>query len=598
MPANVIAIHETQPTPHQIDVQNAATAPPPLTRYEAMDRAAHAAVGKATSGLSPSVLVEAWTDWAVHMAVSPGKQLQLMEAAIKNAQSLSVAAVGAMSGGVATPDAAEDKRFAGDSWRNYPFNLISHAYELNRRWWLDAVTGVHGVAPPHEDLMAFVTGQMLDMAAPSNSPIANPDVVAATLAEGGQNLIRGAKNFVDDVSRELGLQPPEDGPAFEVGRNLAATPGKVVFRNELIELIQYAPTTDVVHPEPILIVPAWIMKFYILDLSPENSLVRYLVGQGFTVFMVSWKNPGADDRDLGMDDYRRLGIMDAIDAATAISGSARLHAIGYCLGGTLLAIAASAMARDGDERCASVTFLAAQIDFTEAGALRLFINDSQVTLIEDMMSETGFLTSDQMAGAFRLLRANDLIWSPAIRDYLLGESPKTFDLLAWNADGTRMPFRMHAEYLRQLFLDNDLAEGRYRVGKAAVAVSDIRAPIFAVGAESDHVAPWRSVYKFHLFVDADMTFVLTNGGHNAGIVSEPGHASRHFRIASTPASAAFRDPEEWLAGADPTDGSWWPAFAAWLAARSGKLAPPPPLGARSGRYAAICDAPGVYVMQK
>tara|TARA_R110000772_G_scaffold231592_1_gene342433 strand:+ start:42167 stop:43855 length:1689 start_codon:yes stop_codon:yes gene_type:complete len=561
-----------------------------------MDQSAHAAVAKATSGLAPSVLGEAWMDWAVHMATSPGKQCQLLELAMRNARDIWTQAL-AVGADENSQEAVSDKRFSGDGWRNYPFNLWSRAHRLNWQWWQDAMTGVHGVAPPHEDLMAFVAGLMVDMAAPSNSAFTNPDVISATVAEKGQNLVRGAKNLADDLGRKAGAAKPSQPQAFEVGRNLAVSPGKVVFRNDLIELIQYAPSTGKVRPEPILIVPAWIMKYYILDLSAENSMVRFLVEQGFTVFMVSWKNPGADDRDLSMEDYRRLGIMDAVDAAQAITHSPRLHAVGYCLGGTLLAIAAAAMARDGDDRFATVTFLAAQIDFTEAGPLRLFINESQVTLIEDMMSETGYLSSDQMAGAFALLRARDLIWAPAIRDYLLGVRGHAFDLMAWNADATRMPSRMHSEYLRRLFLDNDLTEGRYRVGKKAISVTDIRAPIFAVGTEQDHVAPWHSVYKLHLFVDTDMTFVLTSGGHNAGIVSEPGHRNRHYRIADTPSDAPFRDPCEWLAETAAEDGSWWPAFSAWLATRSGKLEKPPTMGARSGRYTALCNAPGTYVMQ-
>lgn len=570
------------------------------TVYEAIDQVVHAAVAKTTSGLAPSVLGEAWMDWAVHLAISPGKQMQLVESAMQNAQAFWTKAL------FAQPDTDEpdtplgkraDRRFSGDGWQNPPFNLLSLAHLQNWQWWHDAMTGVHGVSPPHEDIMAFVAGLMVDTVAPSNFPFSNPDVIAATWAEKGQNLVRGATNLTEDLTRKIGPPQPAGPQAFEVGRNLAITPGEVVFRNDLMELIQYAPQTGNVRPEPILIVPAWIMKYYILDLSPQNSLVRFLVSQGFTVFMVSWKNPDAGDRDLGMEDYRRVGIMDAIDAIQAITQATKVHAVGYCLGGTLLAIAAAAMARDGDDRCASVTFLAAQIDFTEAGELRLFINDSQVTLIEDMMAQTGYLSSDQMAGTFALLHARDLVWAPAIRDYFLGVRSHAFDLMAWNADATRMPFRMHSEYLRQLFLNNDLAEGRYHVGEKAIAVTDIHAPTFAVGTEDDHVAPWRSVYKLHLFLDADVTFVLTSGGHNAGIVSEPGHRNRHFRIADTRLDAAFRDPAEWLAETSLQEGSWWPSFAAWLGGHSGEPVPPPMMGAPSGRFAKLCDAPGTYVMQ-
>jgi polyhydroxyalkanoate synthase len=452
-------------------------------------------------------------------------------------------------------------------------------------------------APAHENLMAFATGLVVDTAAASNFAATNPDVISATVAGKGQNLVGRAKKLAEDLGHLSGAPQPAGARPFEVGRNLATAPGKVAYRNDLIELIQYEPTTEAVHPEPILIVPTWIRKYYILDLSPENSLVRFLVGQGYTVFMVSWKNTDADDRNLGMDDHLRLGVMDAMDAVQTITHTPRIHAVGYCLGGTLLAIAAASMGRDGDVRLASATFLAAQIDFTEAGELRLFIRDAEVTMIEDVMAEKGSLSSDQMVGTSALLRARDLVWAPAIRNYLLGLPSRSFGLMAWNADATRMPTRLHSEYLRRPFLNNDLAEGHYRVGDKAVSVTDISVPIFAVGTEDDHVAPWRSVYKLHLFVDADTTFVLTNGGHNTGIVSEPGHKNRHFRITDTPADAVFRDPAEWLAESEPRDGSWWPAFSAWLDERSGEMAPPPRMGARSGRYTALCDAPGTYVMQ-
>jgi polyhydroxyalkanoate synthase len=401
---------------------------------------------------------------------------------------------------------------------------------------------------------------------------------------------------VEDTARVNGGQKPVGAEMFEVGRNMATAPGKVIYRNHLIELIQYAPTTDKVHPEPILIVPAWIMKYYILDLEERNSLVRYLTAQGFTVFMISWKNPDADDRDLGMDDYLSLGIMEAINAVAAISESPKIHAMGYCLGGTLLSIAAAAMARDRDTRLKSLTLLAAQVDFTEAGELTLFINDSQLTYLEDIMWEKGFLDSTQMAGAFQLLRSNDLIWSRMVHDYLMGERTDMNALMAWNADATRMPYRMHSEYLRHLFLKNDLAEGRYHVGKQPVAISDIRAPVFMVGTERDHVAPWHSVYKFNLLSDTDVTFLLTSGGHNAGIVSEPGHPHRHYRMHAKSKDAAYRDPDRWMAETDVVDGSWWPVLATWLGDISGELADPPAMGAKA--YEPLCDAPGTYVFQE
>jgi polyhydroxyalkanoate synthase len=466
-----------------------------------------------------------------------------------------------------------------------------------QQWWHNATTGIHGVSRHHEDVVSFAARQLLDIWSPSNNVFTNPEVLARTVHEAGENFRRGMLNLIQDWDRAAGAKPPVGAENFVVGRDVAVTPGKVVLRNRLMELIQYTPTTPSVSAEPILIVPAWIMKYYILDLSPTNSLVRYLVDHGHVVFMISWKNPGPDGRDLSFDDYRRLGVMDALDAVCSIVPKRKVHAAGYCLGGTLLAIAAAAMARDKDTRLASLTLLAAQTDFTEAGELMLFIDDSEISFLEDMMWTQGGLDTRQMSGAFQLLRSNDLIWSRMVRDYLMGDRRPMNDLMAWNADATRMPFVMHSEYLRRLFLENALAEGRYFVDGRAVSLEDIRVPIFAVGTEQDHVAPWRSAYKIQLLTDTEVTFVLTTGGHNAGIVSEPGHPRRRYRIATRRNGEPYTDPGAWYANSPSRDGSWWPEWQKWLARRSTPGARPPRMGAPRRGYRVVGEAPGQYVLQ-
>ncbi len=566
---------------------------------QSLDRALNYAVSRVTFGLSPAALAEAYFDWLIHLAVAPGKQLQLWQKALRKTLRLwhyaATCALAERPGTVCIEPLRNDTRFSADGWRTWPYNVIHQGFLLQQQWWYNATTGVRGVTPQHERQVDFATRQILDVFSPANFVLTNPEVLRKTQAEAGQNLVRGFWNFIEDWERAINRRKPVGADAFKVGKNLGVTPGKVIFRNRLIELIQYAPATELTRPEPVLIAPAWIMKYYILDLTPAKSLVKYLVDQGFTVFMISWRNPGPDDRDLGLEDYRTLGIGAALDAVKRVIPDTQVHGVGYCLGGTLLAIAAAALAGNGSEPFKTLTFLAAQVDFEEAGELTLFIDESQVAFLEDMMWQQGVLDATQMSGAFQMLRSNDLIWSRVIRDYLMGERAPMFDLTAWNADSTRMPYRMHSEYLRRLFLDNDLAEGRFRVAGRPIALTDVRAPVFAVGTETDHVAPWRSVFKLHLLLDTDVTFLLTSGGHNAGIVSEPGRAGRHYRLREKSEQERYLDPDAWLNETPVQPGSWWPAWTRWLAERSGAPAPAPAIG--GSRFAPLADAPGTYVLE-
>ncbi|MEJ1158183.1 PHA/PHB synthase family protein [Prosthecomicrobium sp. N25] len=578
------------------------------TVADVVDRASHAAAARVTQGLSPAAVTLAYMDWALHLATSPGKSILLAESALRKwAEFGRFALSSALNGGAPCPVCVEpapnDRRFAADDWKHLPFSLAAQGFLLTEQWWKEATTNVRGVSPHHERVVEFAARQILDMAAPSNVPALNPEVIRRTAEEGGANLVRGFRNWSEDATAAFSGRREGAGEAFVPGRDVAVTPGKVVFRNRLMELIQYEPTTASVRPEPVLIVPAWIMKYYILDLSPENSLVRHLVAEGFTVFMISWKNPTEDDRDIGFDDYRKLGIEAAMGAVAAIVPNVKVHATGYCIGGTLLATAAAAEPQNGRGRFASLTLFASQTDFHEAGELTLFIDDSQLAFLEDMMWERGFLDTKQMAGAFQMLRSTDLVWSRILREYLLGERPPANDLMAWNADATRMPFRMHTEYLKGLFLKNDLAEGRYKVDGRAVALEDVHVPLFAVGTETDHVAPWRSVYKISLLTDTEVTFLLTSGGHNAGIVSEPGHVGRsgrerRYRIGTKGRDDVYVDPDGWLAAHAPQDGSWWPAWFAWLGQHSGAPGAPPPIGAPDKGLPVLCDAPGGYVLEE
>ena len=555
----------------------------------------------ASPALAPESVLLAWLDWSAHLAASPAKCTELGQLAIRQNQQLAlylqqclVAGPGQARALVEPP--FQERRFAAPEWRQWPFNLLFQNYLLQQRWWEQATHEVPGLSTHHQSVVAFGVNLVQDMCSPRNTLLTNPVVLQRTVDEGGVNLVRGMAAMIAKLQQLASGAPAPGSDDFIVGRDIAVTPGKVVLQNRLIELIQYSPTTATVHPEPILIVPAWIMKYYILDLSPYNSLIRHLVEQGHTVFCISWKNPGSAERDLDMDDYLELGFGAALDTVNAIVPQQKVHATGYCLGGTLLSIAAAAMAQRGDERLASVSLFAAQTDFSEPGGLGVFIDDNQLRQLDAQMAVKGYLSGEQMGSAFQMMRSSDLLWMPLVTSFLMGDVATVNDLMAWNADATRMPATMHSHYLRRLYLNNDLSAGRYPVAGKPVSLADIALPVFCVGTVADHVAPWHSVYKLHAATATEITFVLTSGGHNAGIVSEPGHAHHNYQIKIRPAGAATENPDDWAARAAKHDGSWWVQWFAWLQERSGAKVAPPELGGPEHRV--VRAAPGIYVMEK
>jgi poly[(R)-3-hydroxyalkanoate] polymerase subunit PhaC len=565
-----------------------------------IDRAFHAALARLTGGLSPTALALAIADWQLHLLASPGKRAALAGQALQTAFQFCDAMVprhAAFQPWSLIRPAESDRRFTGPDWEFPSFNALAQAFLLIEQWWHSATTDIHGLAHSNAAIADFAVRQCLDVLAPTNFVPSNPKVLRKIMETGGGNFASGLHNWAEDMQKLLAGGKLRSDQQFVVGKDVAVTPGKVVYRNELIELIQYAPMTQTVRPEPVLIVPAWIMKYYILDLSPHNSLVRFLVENGFTVFMISWKNPTPEYRNFSLEDYRQDGVDAAIAVINEIMPGRAIHAAGYCLGGTLLSIAAARLACERPDCLRSLTLLAAQTDFTEAGELTLFINESQVAFVEDMMWRRGVLGTAQMSGAFQILRTNDLLWSRIVRDYLIGERDAPNDLMSWNADGTRMPYQMHSDYLRHLFLDNDLAEGRYQVEGRAIALSDLHMPMFVVGTQHDHVAPWKSTYKIHFLANADITYALISGGHNAGIVAPPVEEGHSYQVLTKKANDPYIGPDEWIKRAPSREGSWWNEWTRFLATHSGQPVAPPSLEGREQKATPLVDAPGSYVLE-
>jgi polyhydroxyalkanoate synthase len=552
----------------------------------------------------------AWQQWGYRLAMSPARQARLAELGIRYWARLANAAMNPFPGQGALPSparrASNDSRFAGPAWQPWPFNLLSLGFSLQQSWWHEATREVPGLSKRAQRLVAFGARQMLEAMSPANFPATNPDVVAATLREGGANLLRGGSHLAEDLLR-LRRGSPTAGalsgatPALSVwriGSELAATPGRVVHRNRLVELIQYTPATATVFAEPVLLVPGWVTKYHLLDLSPGQSLVEWLVGHGHTVFMVSWINPGARDRDLGLDDYRALGVEQSLQVIGSIAPDRKVHAVGHCLGGTLLAIAAAVLARDGRDRLASLSLFAAQTDFEQPGELEVLIDEAQLRWLERTIDGAGFIDAPQLAAALALLHPGDRLWGRAVRDYLLGRRAAATALSSWAEDGVRVPARVLLDLLRSLYQRDDLAHGRLRAGGRTVSLADIRLPIFLLAAVDDHFAPWQSVYRLHGLTETGITFALVRGGHATGMLPPPQgereHAAGHYQIATRPAGDPASTPsaQRWRASAPVSAGSWWTAWQQWLAERSSDRVEPPPMGADGLDYGL---APGWYV---
>ncbi|WP_270937793.1 PHA/PHB synthase family protein [Falsiroseomonas oryzae] len=488
--------------------------------------------------------------------------------------------------------APADKRFAAAAWQANPaYRMLRDAYLLASDWLLRHAEQEE-MEPRQRQRLIFHLRQFTDATSPALLFASNPAAIQRALETGGASLVDGTRNLMEDLA--AGRLSMVDETAFAPGRNLALSPGKVVLRNALCELIQYAPTTPQVHAKPLLILPPWINKYYILDLQPKNSLIRHLVAQGFTVFVVSWKNPDAAMEGLGFEDYMRLGVLETSDAAREIAGSRTLNVMGYCIGGTLLAMTLAWLAKRQDKRFDAATFIVSLQDFSRVGDSAVFMGEPEVELIEQQMMARGYLDAREMSNMFNLLRANDLIWSNVVNNYLLGQRPAAFDLLYWNADGTRMTRAAHSWYLRNTYVENRLVQpGGVELAGERLDLKDIRIPLYAVGAEKDHIVPWDAAWQVTRLAGGEVRYVLANSGHIAGIINPPGGKGYYF---VTPDGAAATTPEEWKQGAQRHEGSWWGDWTGWLAARSGPKGKPPPLGNR--KHPALVDAPGTYVLER
>lgn len=489
-----------------------------------------------------------------------------------------------------------DRRFSNPLWKSHPyFNFVKQQYMLTSEAISNSVKEIDGLSEGDRKRLEYFSQQIIDLLAPTNFLATNPDALERAVETDGESLVNGLENLVRDIEENDGelLVALADKEAFRVGQNIATTPGKVVFRNRMMELIQYAPTTEKVHATPLVIFPPWINKFYILDLKEKNSLIKWIVDQGYTLFVVSWANPDTSYADVGVDTYVKEGYLTAIEQAKKITGQPKVNAVGYCIGGTTLSLTLALMEKMGDKSVRSATFFTTLTDFSDQGEFEVFLGDDFVDAIQAEVEEKGCLQSYLMSRTFSFLRPNDLVYGPAIRSYMMGEAPPAFDLLYWNGDSTNLPGRMAVEYLRWLCQENKLAKGEYEIDGHALSLEDVKVPLYSIACETDHIAAWKSCFNgVRQMGSRNKSFVLSESGHIAGIVNPPSKKKYGHYSSEGP----IEDADEWLESATYNEGSWWPSWESWLRSNSGKkVAARDPGGADN---TPLCDAPGTYVFGK
>jgi polyhydroxyalkanoate synthase len=556
--------------------------------------------GANSGSMDPMAIGRAFLEMTARLMSDPAKlmeaQLSLWQDYMNLWQSTAKRMMGQETDPVIAP-AKDDRRFKDAAWQdNQVFDFVKQSYLLTARWLQSTVHSVEGLDDKTAQKIDFYTRQFVDAMAPSNFVLTNPEVLRATIESRGENLVKGLENLLDDLERGKGQLKIRmtDLEAFEIGKNIAVTPGKVIFQNDLIQLIQYAPATKEVAKRPLLVIPPWINKYYILDLKPANSFIKWAVDQGHTVFVVSWVNPDERLAAKTFSDYLLEGPLAALDAVERVTGEKDANVVGYCLGGTLLACLLAYLAAKGHAgRIASASFLTTLVDFKEAGELTVFIDEEQLAALEEKMNERGYLEGAEMANTFNMLRANDLIWSFVINNYLLGKEPFPFDLLYWNSDSTRMPAAMHSFYLRNMYQSNLLSRpGGIELDGVPIDLAKVKTPTFILSTREDHIAPWKATYVATQLYSGPVRFVLAASGHIAGVVNPPA-ANKYSHWTNAKAQKYPKDPEEWLAGAEVRPGSWWPEWQQWIADFAGGKVPAREPGA--GKLKAIEDAPGAYV---